>query len=300
MPQDKNRRGGRGPGGNRRGGRQAGRDGRGRQQDRDRRDGRDGRGRQQGRDGRDGRDGRGRKGGHDGRDGRDRREGGGNGSRPLRKPWSPDGEVPKWIADEVARVTPKQRVVPTLDLIKSAARAFAAGRYGKALAEAERAKELSPRDATVRELMGLSAYRMGRWDVALRELRTFRRFTGTTTHLPVEMDVLRAMERPKDVEAAWQTYRRLGGDRDTDREARVVYGSFLLDSGDARKAWRVTDPKKITSNPRESELRVWFVAARAAAHLGDRKTARRLYEAIQAADPAFPGLDELDKTTSAA
>jgi hypothetical protein len=44
---------------------------------------------------------------------------------------------------------------------------------------------------------------------------------------------------------------------------------------------------------------VWFVAARAAARLGDRRTARRLYEVIQAADPGFPGLDELDRATAA-
>ena len=33
--------------------------------------------------------------------------------------------------------------------------------------------------------------------------------------------------------------------------------------------------------------------------LGDARTARRLYEAIQSADPGFPGLDELDRAISA-
>jgi len=218
---------------------------------------------------------------------------------PARKRWSPDGDLPRWIQEEVARVTPKQRIQPALELLHAAAKSFAAGKHGRALRDLESAKELSPRTATVRELLGLSAYRLGRWEQALRELRTFRRLTGETTHLPVEMDVLRALDRPADVEELWATFRRIGGDRDTDREARVVYGSFLLDTGRERQAWQVTNPKRIGNAPEESELRVWFVAARAAARLGDGRTARRLYEAIQITDPAFPGLDELDRAISA-
>jgi hypothetical protein len=44
-------------------------------------------------------------------------------------------------------------------------------------------------------------------------------------------------------------------------------------------------------------MRVWYVAARAAAELGDLRTARTLFEAIQQGDPGFPALDELDRTT---
>ncbi len=218
---------------------------------------------------------------------------------PARKRWSPDGDLPKWIQEEVSRVTPKPRIQPALELLHTAAKAFAAAKYGKALRDLEAAKELTPRTATVRELLGLSAYRLGLWDQALRELRTFRRLTGETTHMPVEMDVLRALERPADVEEVWTAFRRIGGDRDTEREARVVYGSFLLDTGNEKLAWQITNPKRIGNKPEESELRVWFVAARAAARLGDARTSRRLYEAIQSADPGFPGLDELDRAISA-
>jgi tetratricopeptide (TPR) repeat protein len=194
-------------------------------------------------------------------------------------------------------VTPKQNLKTATELLQSAARAFAGGRHGKAFRDAEQAKELSPRDATIREVMGLSAYRLGRWEQALRELKTFRRLTGDTTHMPVEMDAQRALERPADVETTWTAFNRLGGDRETRDEAKVVYGSFLLDRGEDRKAWQVTGPKRIGGEPGESELRVWYVAARAAQRLGDRATARRLYEAIEQADAAFPGLDELDRAT---
>ena len=216
---------------------------------------------------------------------------------PARKPWSPDGDLPKWLSDELSRVTPKQNLRAATDLLQAAAKAFASGRHGKALHDAEEAKELSPRDATIRELIGLSAYRLGRWEQALRELRTFRRLTGDPTHMPVEMDVLRALERPEDVETTWANLARIGGDKATRDEAKVVYGSFLLDRGEDRRAWQISGPKRMGADPSESELRVWYVAARAAQRLGDRPTARKIYEAIERADAAFPGLDELDRLT---
>jgi len=213
-----------------------------------------------------------------------------------RKPWTPEaGTLPKWISEDLARVTPRPKLPEASARLLAAAQAFAAGRHGKAFREAEIAKELSPRDATVREVLGLAAYRMQRWEVALRELRTFRRLTGDTIHLPVEMDILRALDRPDDVATAWATMRRLGGERSSMDEARVVYGSFLLDRGDARAAWEVAGPKRLVDSPRESEVRVWYVGARAAARLGDAATARQIFEAIQQTEPAMPGLDELDR-----
>lgn len=178
--------------------------------------------------------------------------------------------------------------------MEQAALAFVAGRYGKAQHHAEMAKELSPRFAWTREILGLAAYRLGRWEQALTELRTYRRLSGDSTHLPIEMDVLRALERDADVEAAYALLRRLGANRDSLDEGRVVYASFLLDHDRAREAWDLTRPGSLGAHPTEGELRVWYVAARAAARLGERATARRIYQAIQEADPGFPGLDALD------
>ncbi len=192
-------------------------------------------------------------------------------------------------------MTPKGNLAAATEHLVAAATNFSKGRYGKALAEAEQAKALASRDATVREILALSAYRVGRWDLALRELRTFRRFTGESTHMPVEMDVLRALQRPADVERTWQLFNEIGGSADTRREARVVFGSHLLDQGDADRAWEVTNPKRMTADPAESELRVWYVASKAAHRLGDTGTARQLFEAIERADAAFPGLDELGR-----
>jgi hypothetical protein len=108
------------------------------------------------------------------------------------------------------------------------------------------------------------------------------------------MDCLRALERPGDVHKAWQELQRLGSSPGAMKEGRVVYGSFLLDQGEPRRAWEVVRPGKLAREPFEEDLRQWFVAARVAAHLGDVSAARRLRDAVVMEDPAFPGLADLD------
>lgn len=212
-----------------------------------------------------------------------------------RRSWAAEGGLPRWVLEALTRATPNVRLAAAIEHLELAAKAFAASRYGKAIAEAESAKALSPRDATIRELIALSAYRLGRWDVTLRELRVFRRLTGEPLHIPIELDVLRALDRPStEIDEVWRQLQRLDAFPETRDEARVVYASHLIDRGEARRAWEITDPKRLKADPTESELRVWYVASRAAGILGDTATARRLREAIEEADPAFPGLDELE------
>ncbi|MDH3540188.1 MAG: hypothetical protein OEP52_09345 [Acidimicrobiia bacterium] len=243
----------------------------------------------------------GRKGGTGGsRGGKSGSQGGRGAQRRSAAPSRPQldltagSQLPKWIQEEVTRTTRKERRAAVMQSLEAAADAFAAGRYGKAAEHAEQAKKASSSNATIREILALSLYRLGRWEAALAELRTFRRIAGETTHMPVEMDCLRALERPEDIDKVWDELKHLGGRPDTFREARVVYGSHLLDVGRAKDAWQVVNPKRLEEQPHEAELRQWYVAARVAAHLGDGASASKILTAITAADPAFPGLDELE------
>ena len=211
----------------------------------------------------------------------------------LRVSGSGGGDLPKWIRDEVIRTTPKDRRDALLALIGDAADAFANARYTVARERLLRAKSISTRSETVRELLGLSLYRLGNWEEALRELRAYRRIAGDTTHLAVEMDCLRALGRPNDVPKVWAMLRELGASKAAEVELRVVYGSFLLDQGQPREAWKVTDPGRIHPDAHENDLRQWYVAARAAVALGDMKTADQLRRAIEDRDIGFPGLIEL-------
>jgi hypothetical protein len=58
------------------------------------------------------------------------------------------------------------------------------------------AREQAARIASVREAVGLAAYRTGRFAEALTELRTARRLTGSNVHLPVMADCERGLGRP--------------------------------------------------------------------------------------------------------
>ena len=203
------------------------------------------------------------------------------------------GQLPKWVREEIIRSTPKDRREPALGHLAKAMEAFADERYPAAANDLRKAKELSPRSSTVRELLGLSAYRSGKWEEALRELRTFRRITGDLIHYPVEMDSLRALGRNEDVIKAWDRLQTYEISPTINHEARVVYASFLLDQGRARDAWPIIKPGRLVASPSPGELRRWYVAARVAMEAGDNDAARRLVAALDEQEPDFEGVDEL-------
>lgn len=203
------------------------------------------------------------------------------------------GQLPKWVRDEIIRSTPKERREPALNHLAKAMGEFADERYQAALPELRKAKKLSPRSSTVRELLGLSAYRSGQWEEALRELRTFRRITGDLIHMPVEMDCLRALGRGEDVTKTWDRIQDHDVSATINNEARVVYASFLLDEGRPRDAWSVIKPGRLVASPTPGELRRWYVAARVALEAGDREAARRIVAALDEQEVDFEGVDEL-------
>lgn len=218
----------------------------------------------------------------------------GNKPRPHRTITSvPSGQMPKWVRDEILRSTPKDRRDPALTHLSRGMEQFADERYPAAASELRKAKELSPRSSTVRELLGLATYRSGLWDEALRELRTFRRITGDLIHMPVEMDCLRALGRPVDVAKTWDRLQEHDISSTINHEARVVYASFLLDDGRASEAWGIIKPGRLVADPSPGELRRWYVAARVALAAGDKAAARRLVAALDEQEPDFEGVDEL-------
>lgn len=206
--------------------------------------------------------------------------------------------LPNWVIENLARVTPKDRVGPALEALGAASEALADGKYQSAVKHGQRAKALAPNDPTIRETIGVAAYRVGDWSTALNELRAYRRMAGETTHLPIEMDVLRAMGRNRDVETAWKELQKRGGHGLVMNEGTVVYASYLLDNDRASEAWEIANPGRIVAEPNDAHLRLYFVAARAAAALGDRHTAKQLANTIVMADPGFPGWDQLEAEIS--
>lgn len=197
----------------------------------------------------------------------------------------------------MVRSTPKERREAALNELNRGLNAFAEERYKSATAALRKAKQLSPRAATVREMLGLAAYRSDGWEEALRELRTFRRLTGASTHMPVEMDCLRALGRPNDsIRKTWELFQEIDSSRDTDDEMRVVYASHLLDRGHVAEAWIVIKPGRLISNAPEPAIRRWAVAARVAAAAGNADAVATLVDAIRREAPDVPWLEDLERS----
>ncbi len=230
------------------------------------------------------------------RQGSDRGKGGPSGQSPSRedrKKLHAGGQLPRWIRDEITRSTPKERREAAIRELENGVEAFAADRYKPAAAALRKAKAASSRSATIRELLGLSAYHIGNWDEALKELRAFRRMSGETDQMPIEMDCLRALGRSNDVGKTYDLFHELGGGRDTDNEARVVYASHLVDEGRVDEAWKVINAR-LVSNPPESLVRRWAVGARVAHAAGDDAAAAKFLAAIRDHDAELPWLEELE------
>ncbi len=189
--------------------------------------------------------------------------------------------------------TPKVRREAALRELQLGLGSYSVERFRQAAAALRKAKELAPRAATVRELLGLSLYQLEDWDGALRELRTYRRIAGESTHLAVEMDCLRALGRKDDVAKAWAVFEDLGADRDAEDEIRVVYASHLLDQGRIPEAWRVIKPGRLIANAPDAALRRWAVAARVAGRAGDREAAKTLLDSIRKQSPEVEWLEDL-------
>ncbi len=230
-------------------------------------------------------------------DGSDRRRSGSD--RPERRrriAVHPGASLPKWVREEILRSTPKDRREPAIAELQRGLTAYAEERFRQALTALRKAKGLAPRAATIRELLGLAAYHAGEWEEGLRELRTYRRLAGDTTHMAVEMDCLRALDRDRDIDKTWETFQEIGGSREADDEVRVVYASHLLDRARVADAWRVVKPGRLSSDAPPSALRRWAVAAKVASASGDTDAAWRLVEAIRENDPDLPWLADLEQS----
>lgn len=204
-----------------------------------------------------------------------------------------DSELPRWVKEEITRSTTKERRDPALLELEEGLEEFSSERYGAAASRLRKAKELAPRSATVREILGLSAYYIEEWEEALREIRTFRRLTGDPGHMAIEMDCLRALERPQEVDKTWERFEEIGGSRDADDEVRVVYASHLLDQGRIMDAWKIIKPGRLVANPTESAVRRWAVAAKVAAQAGDRESCATIIGAIRREAPEVEWLGDL-------
>jgi tetratricopeptide (TPR) repeat protein len=140
----------------------------------------------------------------------------------------------------------------------------------------------------VRELKGLSNYRLGRWAEALADLEAFGHMTGSTEQHPVRMDCARALGRRDEVDSLWAELREASPDAALVTEGRIVAAATDADVGRLDAAIRTLEAGPIrTRAPKPHHLRLWYALADLYERSGDVVKARRGFERVAGLDPEF-------------
>ncbi|HVF33249.1 MAG TPA: tetratricopeptide repeat protein [Acidimicrobiales bacterium] len=199
------------------------------------------------------------------------------GPRPGRKPKT----LPSEVASELSQAASGAKVERLRQRLTDAAGAYERDRYGDAARMLKPLAEQAPGAAAVRELYGLTLYRLGRWDAAIKELEAFRTLSDSADQLPTLTDCYRAKKRWKDVDATWETLRRESPGADLLAEGRLVYAGSLADRGRLPEAIEVLEHAKTDSKkPKPDHLRTWYALADLYERAGEVPRARELFRRI--------------------
>ena len=138
----------------------------------------------------------------------------------------------------------------------------------------------------MRELLGLTYYRLGRWKQAIAELEAFRDLSGSAEQHPVLADCYRALGRHAKVAELWDDLKRTSPSAALVAEGRIVYAGSLADQGALDDAITVLEASKPpTRKPQPHHLRVTYALADLHERAGDVPRARQLFGVVAAADP---------------
>ena len=154
-------------------------------------------------------------------------------------------------------------------------------------------REPHPDSADLREMLGVTYYRLGRWSLAQKEIEAFVRLTDSTAQHPVLMDCARALGNHKKVETLWEELRVTSPGAEIVTEGRIVVAGNLADQGKLGEAIKVLE--RAPANPKRvlpHHLRLWYALADLHERAGDIPAARSLFRRVSAQDPTFVDVAE--------
>jgi tetratricopeptide (TPR) repeat protein len=177
--------------------------------------------------------------------------------------------------------------------LADASGAYERERYRDALRMIKPLAEQAPGAAAVRELHGLTLYRLGRWDAAIKELEAFRVISDSLDQHPTLADCYRAKKRWRRVDELWEELRTASPGPELLAEGRLVMAGSLAERGRMPEAIELlerakTDQKK----PKAHHLRTWYALADLYERAGEVTRARELFRRILSFDPHLFDVDE--------
>jgi tetratricopeptide (TPR) repeat protein len=213
---------------------------------------------------------------------------------PPRRPRSPRGLAPEAAGMIGAQARDSRRAAVLTERLAQAQEAFDREHVEEARHLALQLVRELPNVAAVHELLGLTAYRLGRWKQAAAELETAQALHPSVELLPVLADVYRAQHRWDDVERIWREVREASPAQEVLAEARIVAAGAQADRGDLEGALRTMGraaqvPRKV----RDHHLRQWYVLGDLYDRAGDTIQATRWFELVASHDRDF--VDVVDR-----
>lgn len=185
---------------------------------------------------------------------------------------------------EAARMAPR---------LAQAIRAYERDRYHDALRALRSIAAVAPGAPAVRELLGLTLYRLGRWRAAIVELDAFHALTTSYDQHPVLADCHRALRHWKAVDQLWDDLRRASPGAELVAEGRIVAAGALADRGDIAGAIQLLQRSPAgRKRVRPHDLRVSYALAGLYERSGDVPRARELLRVVAAHDPDFVDVEE--------
>ncbi len=177
--------------------------------------------------------------------------------------------------------------------VVDAADAFAHDRNRVAVRILEPVRDAVPESASVRELLGLSHYRLGNYRAAAKELDKYVALTASADQHPVLMDCERALGHHKRVEELWTELAAVSPSSELVAEGRIVRAGDLADRGEIDKAIAVLSKRTSdVKRPREHHLRLWYALADLEERSGNTPRARELFRRIEQHDKTFADVPE--------
>lgn len=188
---------------------------------------------------------------------------------------------------ELARALPPAKAKRLSERVAEAATCFANEQLDDARRILKPIAEEAPSAASVRELLGLTLYQLGRWRPAATELEAFRELTDALDQNPVLADCYRAVGRHTDAEELWEELRQASPSAELVAEGRIVAAGSLADRGLLADAIRLLESAPRGKKAREHHLRTAYALADLRERAGDVSRARELFAWVAGVDDGF-------------
>jgi tetratricopeptide (TPR) repeat protein len=195
--------------------------------------------------------------------------------------------LPSEIVSELRRTSRAGKAEPAIARLERAVELLERGDARGAASEAAKAKELAPRSAAVREVLGLALYQQGRWQQALSEMQAYRRMSGRADENHIIADCYRGLGHPdKAVPVAEEALEGRGVPIEARAEAVIVAASALADMGRLDQALGLLRRVRTRDDVARPEvIRVWYVTASVLEKAGRKQEAAREFRKILRHDP---------------